>query len=101
MKLHQMEPHAPDENEAKALAMKAEYRHEHGPTLMRSIDELLDTLEEEVLREKQAELWKKLSGAELRNEKEEAKAFLQEYQSITPRIIALEDRRTKRAQDQT
>ena len=101
MKLHQMEPHAPDENEEKALAMKAEYQHEHGPTLIRSIDELLDTLEEEVLREKQAELWKKLSGAELRNEKEEAKAYLQEYQSITPRIIALEDRRAKRAQDGT
>ncbi len=99
MKLHEMVPHAPDENEQKALAMKAEYQYEHGPTLIRSIDELLDTLEEEVLREKQAELWKKLSGAELRNEKEEAKSFLQEYQSITPRIIALEDRRTKRAED--
>jgi hypothetical protein len=32
----------------------------------------------------------------MRGAKDEAKQFLQEYQSITPRIIALEDRRVKR-----
>ena len=96
MDAHELISHAPTEEEIHTLAMKAEYKHEHGPMLQRSVDELMDTLEEEVLREKQAALWKKLSDAEMRGAKEEAKAFLQEYQSITPRIIALEDRRVKR-----
>jgi DNA primase len=96
MDAHELVPHAPTEEEIHTLAMKAEYKHEHGPMLQRSVDELMDTLEEEVLREKQAALWKKLSDAEMRGAKDEAKQFLQEYQSITPRIIALEDRRVKR-----
>jgi DNA primase len=96
MDAHELLPHAPSEEEIHTLAMKAEYKHEHGPMLQRSVDELMDTLEEEVLREKQAALWKKLSDAEMRGAKDEAKQFLQEYQSITPRIIALEDRRVKR-----
>ena len=82
--------------EEHTAALKAEYKYEHGPTLSHSIDELLDTIEEEVLKEKQAELWRKLSDAESRGAKDEAKTFLIEYQSITPRIIALEDRRAKR-----
>ena len=93
---HGLSPHDPDEEGKKVLAMKAEYKYDHGPDLEHSVDELLDTLESEVLREKQATLWTKLSEAEARGAKDEAKAFLQEYQSITPRIIALEDRRLKR-----
>ena len=93
---HGLTPYSPGEDERRTFALKAEYKYEHGPTLVHSVDELLDTIEEEVLKEKQANLWQKLSDAEARGAKDEAKTSLEEYQAITPRIIALEDRRMKR-----
>ncbi len=93
---HGLTPYSPGEDERRTFALKAEYKYEHGPRLTHSIDELLDTIEEEVLKEKQAALWQKLSEAEAKGAKDEAKTFLEEYQEITPRIIALEDRRMKR-----
>ena len=93
---HGLTPYAPTEDEAKNFALKAEYKYEHSELLAHSIEELLDTIEEEVLREKQAELWKKLSDADARGDKEASKEFLKAYQEITPRIIALEDRKHKR-----
>jgi hypothetical protein len=93
---HGLTPHEPVPEEKDKLALKAEYKYEHGPKLEVSVDELLDTIEEEVLKEKQAELWQKLSDAEARMAKDEAKEYLKAYQSITPQIIALEDRRIKR-----
>ena len=93
---HGLTPYSPGEDERRTFALKAEYKYEHGPRLTHSIDELLDTIEEEVLKEKQAALWQKLSEAEAKGDKDEAKTFLEEYQEITPRIIALEDRRMKR-----
>ena len=84
---HGLTPYSPSEDEERTFAIKAEHKYEHGPTLIFSIDELLDTIEEEVLKEKQAQLWQKLSDAESRGDKDESKAFLEEYQSITPRII--------------
>jgi hypothetical protein len=57
---------------------------------------MLDTLEAEVLREKQSELLKKISDSETRGAKEETKAYLAQYQEITPILIELEDRKLKR-----
>ncbi len=94
--LHGLSPHNPPDEEKGKLALKAEYKYEHGPKLAHSLNELLDTIEEEVLKEKQAELWQKLSDAEARSAKDEAKEFLKAYQAITPQIIALEDRKIKR-----
>ncbi len=93
---HGLTPYSPGEDERRTFALKAEYKYEHGPQLEHSIYELLDTIEEELLKEKQAVLWQKLSEAESKGDKNEAKSFLEEYQAITPRIIALEDRRMKR-----
>ena len=94
--IHGLTPHEPPPEEKDKLALKAEYKYEHGPKLAQSVDELLDTIEEEVLKEKQAELWRKLSEAEARMAKDEAKIYLKQYQEITPQIIALEDRKIKR-----
>lgn len=94
---HGLTPHEPPPEEKDKLALKAEYKYEHGPKLAVSVEELLDTIEEEVLKEKQADLWKKLSDAEAKMAKDEAKIYLKQYQEITPQIIALEDRRIKRA----
>ena len=96
LSIHGITPHMPEADEERNLIIKAEHAYEHGPKLRESLDEMLDTLEMEVLREKQAALWRKLSEAEMRNAKDEACAYLQEYQLITPRLIALEDRRIKR-----
>ena len=96
LSLHGLTPHSPPDDEKDKLALKAEYKYEHSPKLSHSVAELLDTIEEEVLKEKQAELWAKLSDAEARAAKDEAKEFLKAYQEITPRIIALEDRKLKR-----
>lgn len=94
--IHGLVPLALSDDEKQKLALKAEYKYEHSPHLGHSIEELLDTIEEEVLREKQSELWQKLSDAEARGAKDEAKEFLKAYQEITPRIIDLEDRKNKR-----
>jgi DNA primase len=94
---HDLVPYVPEEGRRSELALRAEYRYEHGEGLTQVIDELLDTVEEEVLRERQAKLWQDLADAEARGEKDEAKRCLMAYQEITPRIIALEDRKLKRA----
>lgn len=94
--IHGLLPLTLSDDEKQKLALKAEYKYEHSPHLGHSIEELLDTIEEEVLREKQAELWQKLSDAEAKGAKDEAKEFLKAYQEITPRIIDLEDRKNKR-----
>ena len=89
-------PMSPDEELMRSLIIKAEHTYEHGPELNNSLEEMLDTLEAEVLREKQAELLKKISESESKGEKEETKKYLMQYQEITPRLIAIEDRRLKR-----
>ena len=94
--VHDLTPHTPTPDEERNLVLKAEHAYLHGPQLKESVDEILDTLEMEVLREKQGTLWRKLSEAEMRGAKEEAKAYLTEYQEITPRLIGLEDRKRKR-----
>lgn len=93
---HGLIPLSPEKEETDKLALRAEYKYEHGPGLTHAFDELLDTIEEEVLKEKQSELWRQLSESESRGAKDEAKEFLKAYQEITPRIISLEDRRLKR-----
>ncbi|OGZ06553.1 MAG: DNA primase [Candidatus Lloydbacteria bacterium RIFCSPHIGHO2_02_FULL_54_17] len=98
MEEHGLTPHRPTEDDERILAIKAEHTYEHGPKLRESVEEMLDTLEQEVLKEKQAELMKKIVDAKLREAKEEETTLLREFQSITPRVIALEDRRLKRAQ---
>ncbi|MDO8521321.1 MAG: DNA primase [bacterium] len=94
---HGLVPHSPTEDDKRMLAIKAEHTYEHGPKLRESVDEMLDTLEREVLKEKQALLMQKIGDAKLRGANEEERGYLQEFQLITPRIIALEDRRLKRA----
>jgi len=96
LQAHGLSPHTPNEDESRTLIIKAEHKYTHGPELADSLEELLDTIETEVLREKQAELWRKIGEAEISGSKEEAKKILESYQEITPRIIALEDRRLKR-----
>jgi len=80
------------------LAIKAEHTYEHGPELRGSLDEMLDTLEREVMKDRQAELMQKIVDAKRRDAQEEEKQYLQEFQTITPRIILLEDRRLKRGE---
>lgn len=85
-------------DEIEILVMRMEHTHEHGPGLEGTMGELLDTLEAEVLREKQAELWRRLAEAESRGAKEDAKGILQNYQEITPRLLEIEDRRRRRTE---
>ena len=93
---HGLTPHLPGEDEARNLVIRAEHTHEHGPRLRGSVDEMLDTLEREVLKEKQAGLMSKIVLAKLHDRKEEEHEYLREFQAITPRIIELEDRHIKR-----
>ncbi len=89
---HALVPRELSKEEALKLSVKAEHTHEQGSTLVQTIDELLARLEKEVIKERQAELWKKLSGAEAKGEKEEAKKYLRDYQALTPRLLELERR---------
>jgi DNA-binding Lrp family transcriptional regulator len=93
LETHGLLPHIPDKDTERTFAMKAEYKYEHGPVLAHSVEELLDTIEEEVLREKQSLLWKKMTDAKLMGKNEEEKMYLQELQSVALLRRALEDRR--------
>ncbi|HEY9585803.1 MAG TPA: DNA primase [Candidatus Paceibacterota bacterium] len=93
---HGLTPHLPSEDEARNLIIRAEHTYEHGPELKDSIDEMLDTLEGEVLKEKQAELMKKIIEAKMHENEEGEREYLRLFQEITPRVILLEDRRIKR-----
>ena len=88
--------HCPTDDEMRNLIIKAEHTYDHGPGLLGSIEEMLDTLEAEVLKERQADLLRKISEAEARGAIEETKQYLQQYQEVTPRLIAIEDRKLKR-----
>lgn len=91
-------PHfVPNEEEERILAIRAEHSHANEPELCDAVDEMLDTLEGEVLREKQEELWRQLADAENRGDKAAVTEITKQYQTITPRRIALENRRVKRA----
>ena len=98
LKAHGLSPHSPSEDEERMLAIKAEHTYEHGPEIRGSLDEMLDTLEREVMKDRQAELMQKIVDAKRRDAQEEEKQYLQEFQTITPRIILLEDRRLKRGE---
>jgi DNA primase len=93
---HAITPHVVEDAEHPTLIMRMENKYDHGPGLRRLLDELLDTVEEEILKERQVDLLRRISDAELRGAKDETKELLQTYQSITPQIIALEDRRVMR-----
>jgi hypothetical protein len=58
---------------------------------------MLDTLEAEVLKEKQAELLQQIHKSESGGDKDATKNYLHAYQEITPRLIAIEDRKLKRS----
>ncbi len=85
-----------DPDEERTLAIKAENTYTNEPQLKDTVDEMLDTLEGEVLKEKQEELWRRLADAERRGAKDEMDDFTKQYQAITPRRIDLENRKTKR-----
>lgn len=95
LKAHELTPYTPSPEEREVLVLRAEYTYQP-EKLERTVSELLDSLEMEVLREKQADLWRRLSESEMKGEKDKAKECLAAYQLITPRLIALEDRRVKR-----
>lgn len=95
------EPIRPSEDDIRSFIIRAEHTYEHGPKLKETIEEMLDTLENEVLKEKQAELMKKIAEAKMAQNKESEKRYLEEFQSYTPRIIALEDRKLKRIAQKT
>ena len=95
---HDLTPYAPPEDEARDLIIRAEHTYEHGPKLEESVNEMLDTLEGEVLKEKQGELMRKIVDAKLREAKDEEQEYLKQFQSITPRVRALEDRKIKRGE---
>ncbi|MEK7118616.1 MAG: CHC2 zinc finger domain-containing protein [Patescibacteria group bacterium] len=88
-------PYIPEENEARNLIIRAEHTYTHGPKLSESLDEMLDTLEREVLKEKQADLMKKIIDAKLRGSEDEENDYLRQFQAITPRLVLLEDSRMK------
>ncbi len=90
-------PIQPDDDHVRSLIIKAEHTYEHGPALAHTIEEMLDTLEAEVLKEKQSELLRQISEAEAAGRIEETKIFLQQYQEVTPRLRAIEDSKLKRA----
>ena len=94
--IHGLRPKDLTEDEKRSLSLKAEYKYEHGPELLHSIEELLDTLEEEVLRERQSELWRRLSEAEQRGAKDESKTISLELNQTNALKKELEDRRTER-----
>ncbi len=94
---YEIVPMKPDDDYTRGLIIKAEHTYEHGPQLAVTIEEMLDTLEAEVLKEKQSELLLKISQSESSGQKEETKQFLQQYQEVTPRLLAIEDRKLKRA----
>jgi DNA primase len=96
LKNRNKEPLRTSKDEELNLLLKAEHTYEEGPKLRDLFDELLDTLEMELLREEQSELWRKLSDAENAGKKDEAKKYLQAYQAINPLLLAIEDRRQKR-----
>lgn len=88
-------PHTPEESERSTLAIKAEQSFVNEPELNETIDELLDTLEREVMKEKQDEIWKKIAAGERAGDKEEVERQMAEYQKITPRRIELENRKVR------
>jgi DNA primase len=81
-----------DDDLKRTLVIKAEHTYQHIPTLIDTMTEMLDQLELEYLREKQADLLRQIGEAESSGKKEELKQILLEYQQITPRMIAIEDR---------
>jgi DNA primase len=93
---HGERPLSPSEGEHAALVIRAENSYPHHPSLRETAEEMLDTIESEVLRERQATLMSEIARAEGEGKKEEARAKLDEYQGITPRVLALEDRRRAR-----
>lgn len=93
---HNLSPYLPPEDEARSLIIRAEHTYEHGAELEGSLNEMLDTLEGEVLKEKQAELMQKIVEAKLHGAEEDEREYLRQFQEITPRVIEIEDRRLKR-----
>ncbi len=94
---HSIIPMKPDDDAIRVFIIRAENTYDHSPMLEVAIEEMLDTLESEVLKERQKELLEKIHDADRREDKEEMKIYLQQYQEMTPRLIAIEDRKLKRS----
>lgn len=76
--------------EAMKLSLKAEHLHGAGNGIELASEELLLRLEREVLKERQASLWRRVAEAEARGAVDEAREYLLKYQELTPRLIELE-----------
>ena len=76
--------------EAITLSMKAEYLHDARDDIGATAEELLLRLEREVLKERQAELWREVAEAERKGAADEAREHLKNYQELTPRLIEIE-----------
>lgn len=85
-------PTAIDDELKRTLIIKAEHTYQHLPTLIDTITEMLDQLELEHLKERQAELLRQIGEAEAVGNTDKVKHALGEYQQITRRMVAIEDR---------
>jgi DNA primase len=88
--------YVPSPEEERELAIRAEHSYEHTPVLKDTVDEMLDTLESEVLKERQSDIWQKIAEAETKGDKEAMAKYTQAYQEITPRRIEIENRKAAR-----
>ena len=95
-------PHfVPNPEEERDLAIRAEHSYEHTPVLKDTIDEMLDNLESEVLKERQSDIWQKIAEAETNGDKDAMAKYTEAYQEITPRRIEIENRRAQRGKIDT
>ncbi|HXK38132.1 MAG TPA: DNA primase [Candidatus Paceibacterota bacterium] len=88
-------PLAPDEGDASRLLIMAESRYTPEAKLEEIAEELLDRIERELLKERQEFLLREIARAE--SAREDTSQFMSQYRSLTPRIIAVEDRMRNRA----
>jgi DNA primase len=91
----EVEPLTPGEDDASRLLIMAESRYTPEAKLEEIAEELLDRIERELLKERQEYLLREIARAE--SGREDTSLYMSQYRSLTPRIIAVEDRMRNRA----
>lgn len=91
--IHGLTPMTLDTASKNRLAFVAENKYTEDEHLEQTIEETLDNLEKEVLREQQSILLRKMATAKNNNDKEEeGRLFERYYRQIVPRLREIEDR---------
>lgn len=93
LKQYQRIPITLSPDEEQNLVFRIENTYAHDPALEGIFEELLDTLEIEMIRERQGELLRMIGAAEEEGRKDEAHALLEAYRALTPRQLELENKR--------